>query len=191
MLTLVTKWVRLAMMDFGFGSFLDKFESRFGKKVTTVLLVLIALSIASFCVHVTTVYVIAPTVGFFQSLGAADPEQRASIGQTIATVGNLIVFATVMASIINALAARNHRRAVEQAATEYDEFIRAANEFWHDSNEYVEAIDRLENEIEAARSAAKRRELVAELRARLRIRQADYATKISRMNDNIRNIRGK
>ena len=36
-----------AMMDFGFGAFLEKFEAHFGKRPTKVLLILIGLAIVA------------------------------------------------------------------------------------------------------------------------------------------------
>jgi hypothetical protein len=68
-LTLAERFGRALMMDFGFGSFLEKVEENFGKFVLRVLLVLIGLAVAVFCMRVIWVNAISPALDLMGAMG--------------------------------------------------------------------------------------------------------------------------
>ena len=176
-------------MEFGFGSFLDKFEARFGKAPTTALLFLMALAVASFCVNVAATFVIGPTISLIQAWVSDDPETRASITETVKTVFNLLLFVIIAVNVVSMLDSRRDRKEIARIRVEYDEFLRAANEFWADSSDYVEALYSLASELETARTAKQRREVIYELRDRIAQRRAQYLEKSRMLNDNIAELK--
>ncbi len=58
------------MMDFGFAGFLDKFEAKFGSRVTTCLLFLIGVAIATFCVNILYTMAVDPLLSSIQEMVA-------------------------------------------------------------------------------------------------------------------------
>jgi len=56
----VSDGVRVLMVDFGFAGFLDKFEERFGKAATTVLLFSIGLAVISVCLSTFYIQAVVP-----------------------------------------------------------------------------------------------------------------------------------
>jgi hypothetical protein len=55
-------------MDFGLDKFIEMFEERFGRKVTTALLVLIGVGIASVMVHLIWTNLIRPIYSYTKSI---------------------------------------------------------------------------------------------------------------------------
>lgn len=101
------------MMDFGFAGFLDKFESRFGSKVTTILLTLIGLAIAVFCVNILYTMAIQPLLSALSEMVANKSVNITNLWDFIKNVAVLGVVVVLAANIRNAIDIRNKRRTVD------------------------------------------------------------------------------
>ena len=56
------------MMDFGFASFLDKFEDKFGKFLTGMMLLIIALAIFAFCGNIIVTVILLPAINIIKHI---------------------------------------------------------------------------------------------------------------------------
>ena len=92
------RWAgRRVMMDFGFGTFLDKFEKRFGGGVTTGLLVLIGLAVASFSINLVATFIVIPTISLIYDVVASDRFGSYQALKTIQVLLNIFFFVVAFA----------------------------------------------------------------------------------------------
>jgi vacuolar-type H+-ATPase subunit E/Vma4 len=63
----MSRWFGGMLVDFGFGSLIDKFEERFGRRVTTVLLAVVGLGIFAGCVGLIAGNLIKPSIDLYNA----------------------------------------------------------------------------------------------------------------------------
>jgi len=122
-------------VDFGFGSLIEKFEERFGKAVTTVLLAIVGMGIAAGCIGLIGNNIIKPGLDLYSTTNWPDFKKWLveNLIPTIVSLGILYVLTLLLAYVGNELyrrtwARRKKRKEVEawikRATAEYEVKLR-------------------------------------------------------------------
>jgi hypothetical protein len=85
---------RSIMMDFGFAGFLDKFEKRFGERLTWWLLLLLALAVACFAVNMVFTFGIKPA---YDGLVLLFSSPRLSWGDFTSVLSDAVTLISIVA----------------------------------------------------------------------------------------------
>lgn len=172
------------MMEFGLGSFLEKFETRFGSRATSCLLVLIALAASAICVNVIATYAIIPAIDLIEKMVSSDQVSYKSL-KTIQVVANLFLFVLVFAGIRTAWEANKDREAANDYIEKYGIFRDFAVKFWDETDGIHSELRLAFDAIEYARTKRERDAAVLRARAILDKRQKDYSEGVLRFNKTV------
>ena len=96
----IFEMVGAAMMDFGFGSVIEKFEEYFGRKISKSLLALIGVTVVAGCLGVIATYLILPTYQLFLFFNNENPENFTLISQSLKTLIGIFFLIIVAISIV-------------------------------------------------------------------------------------------
>jgi len=94
-------WVRGVAVDFGFGSLIEKFEERFGKRITTALLAVVGLGIFAGCVGLIAGNLIKPGIDLYNATNwpAFKDWLITQLIPTLLSLGLLFVLAHLLSNI--------------------------------------------------------------------------------------------
>lgn len=172
-------------MDFGFATFLEKFEEKFGSFACKALLLLIAGGVCAVCISLLMNNIVIPAYNIVAEY--FDDEQSLTFRHASNTLFTIIFFIWGMNYIVTAFRKKMELREVEGYKDDYQEYAASAAEFFALNEIHLERVAQI-NGLLIGRLTAKKRDEIAELAGEM---QVELVTRRTEIAEKIRNLNAR